>query len=57
MDLTRDELVARLTKAGELDVSGADQAELDSYFDTRQLKRFPEIEIYKKEQGIRLKFS
>ena len=35
MTLTRDELVARLIKAGELEVSGGDQAEIDSYFDTR----------------------
>jgi len=38
MGLTRNELVARLTRAGELDVSGADQAELDSYFDTSQFR-------------------
>jgi SnoaL-like domain len=31
---TRDELVARLVRAGELEVSGADQEETDSYFDT-----------------------
>jgi predicted ester cyclase len=34
MALTRDELVARLIRAGELEVSGADQDEIDSYFDT-----------------------
>jgi predicted ester cyclase len=34
MALTRDELVARLIRAGELEVSGDDQAETDSYFDT-----------------------
>jgi predicted ester cyclase len=34
MALTRDELVARLIRAGELEVSGGDQAEIDSYFDT-----------------------
>src|SRR6202035_225151 len=32
--LTRDELVARLVRAGELEVSGEDQAETDTYFDT-----------------------
>jgi predicted ester cyclase len=31
-------LVARLKRAGELDVSGADQAELESYFDTKQFR-------------------
>jgi predicted ester cyclase len=36
MALTRDELVARLIKAGELEVLGGDQAELDSYFDTKK---------------------
>jgi predicted ester cyclase len=35
---TRDELVARLTRAGELEVSGEDQAETDSYFDTSQFR-------------------
>ena len=34
MALTRDELVARLIRAGELEVSGGEQAEIDSYFDT-----------------------
>ena len=38
MNATRDELVTRLTRAGELQVSGADQAELDSYFDTGQFR-------------------
>jgi predicted ester cyclase len=38
MALSRNELVARLTRAGKLDVSGADQAELDSYFDTSQFR-------------------
>jgi predicted ester cyclase len=38
MALTRDELVARLIKAGELEVSGADQAEIDSYFDTNKFR-------------------
>jgi predicted ester cyclase len=31
---TRDELVARLVRAGELEVSGENQEEVDSYFDT-----------------------
>jgi predicted ester cyclase len=31
---TRDELVARLKRAGELQISGEDQVETDSYFDT-----------------------
>jgi predicted ester cyclase len=35
---TRDDLVARLKRAGELEVSGDDQAEADSYFDTRQFR-------------------
>jgi predicted ester cyclase len=35
---TRDELVARLVRAGELEVSGEDQAELDSYFDTENFR-------------------
>jgi predicted ester cyclase len=34
MGITRDELVARLKRAGELQVSGDNQAEHDSYFDT-----------------------
>ncbi len=38
MTLTRDELVARLKRAGELEVSGENQAEADSYFDTRQFR-------------------
>lgn len=36
MTQERDELVARLIRAGELEVSGENQAETDSYFDTRQ---------------------
>ena len=36
--LTRDELIARLIKAGEAEVLGADQAEIDSYFDTRKFR-------------------
>jgi hypothetical protein len=35
---TRDDLVARLRRASELQVSGDNQAELDSYFDTRQFR-------------------
>ena len=35
---TRDELVARLKRAGELEVSGGNQAETDSYFDTRHYR-------------------
>jgi predicted ester cyclase len=31
---TRDELVARLVRAGELEISGEGQEEADSYFDT-----------------------
>jgi predicted ester cyclase len=31
---TRDELVARLVRAGELEISGESQEEADSYFDT-----------------------
>lgn len=38
MTLARDELVARLTRAGELAVSGEDQAETDSYFDTDRFR-------------------
>ena len=34
MAFTRDELVARLLRAGELEVSGAGPDEVDSYFDT-----------------------
>ena len=33
VDITRDALVARLVRAGELLVSGDDQAETDYYFD------------------------
>jgi predicted ester cyclase len=35
---TRDELVARLTRAGELEVVGGDRAETDSYFDTTNFR-------------------
>jgi predicted ester cyclase len=38
MIATRDELVARLIRAGELQVLGGDQAETDSYFDTQQFR-------------------
>jgi predicted ester cyclase len=34
----RDELVARLKRAGELFVLGGDQAETDSYFDSNQFR-------------------
>ncbi len=33
---TRDQLIARLVRAGELEVSGEDQGEADSYFDTEK---------------------
>jgi predicted ester cyclase len=36
--LTRDELVARLIKAGEMEVLGGDQTEIDSYFDTSKFR-------------------
>lgn len=36
--ITRDQLVARLKRAGELEVSGEDQAETDSYFDTAHFR-------------------
>jgi SnoaL-like polyketide cyclase len=36
--VTRDELVARLVRAGELEVSGEDQEETDSYFDTEKFE-------------------
>ncbi|TDB77095.1 hypothetical protein E1264_37745 [Actinomadura sp. KC216] len=35
---TRDELVARLVRAGELEVSGEDPAEAASYFDTERFR-------------------
>ena len=38
MDLPRDQLVARLIRAGELEISGQNQAEIDSYFDTAQFR-------------------
>jgi predicted ester cyclase len=36
--MTRDQLVARLKRAGELEVSGEDQAETDSYFDVSKFR-------------------
>jgi predicted ester cyclase len=36
--ITWDELVARLVRAGELEVSGADQDEVDTYFDTENFR-------------------
>jgi predicted ester cyclase len=36
--LTRAELIARLVRAGELEVSGEDQAEADSYFDRENFR-------------------
>ena len=38
MNFSRDELVARLVKAGELEVIGGDQSETDSYFDTQHFR-------------------
>lgn len=38
MAMTRDELVARLIRAGELEVSGEDQAEADTYFDAEAFR-------------------
>jgi predicted ester cyclase len=38
VDLSRDQLVARLTRARELEISGEDQAETDSYFDTGKFR-------------------
>lgn len=38
MTIPRDELVARLIKAGELEVSGGDQNEIDTYFDTEAFR-------------------
>ena len=35
---TRSELVARLVRAGELEVSGEDQAEVDTYFDQESFR-------------------
>ena len=36
--MTRDELVALLIRAGELEVSGEDQTETDSYFDSSKYR-------------------
>ena len=36
--MTRDELVARIVRAGELELSGDDQGEIDSYFDMAQFR-------------------
>ena len=38
MALTRDDLVGRLVRAGELEVSGEDQAEVDTYFATEDFR-------------------
>ena len=38
MNFSRDEFVARLVKAGELEVIGGDQSETDSYFDTQHFR-------------------
>lgn len=35
---TRSELVSRLVRAGELEVSGEDQAEVDTYFDKENFR-------------------
>jgi predicted ester cyclase len=35
---SRDQLVNRLIRAGELEVEGADQSEIDSYFDTDRFR-------------------
>jgi SnoaL-like protein len=37
-DFTRDELVARLVRAGELEVSGEHPDEIDSYFDAERFR-------------------
>ena len=37
-EITRGELVTRLVRAGELDMSGEDQAELDTYFDPEEFR-------------------
>lgn len=37
-EYTRSELIARLVRAGELMVSGEDQAEVDTYFDTESFR-------------------
>ena len=38
MALARDDLVARLIRAGELEVSGENTAEVESYFDTDRFR-------------------
>jgi hypothetical protein len=38
VDLRHDQLAARLIRAGELEISGEDQAETDSYFDTGRFR-------------------
>ena len=38
MTLTRDELVARLIRAGELEISGENKSEVESYFDTDRFR-------------------
>ncbi|TQS45329.1 ester cyclase [Cryptosporangium phraense] len=38
MSFTRDELITRLNRAGELEVSGADPVEQASYFDTEKFR-------------------
>lgn len=38
MTIARDELVRRLIRAGELEVSGEDQRETDSYFNTGEFR-------------------
>jgi hypothetical protein len=38
MNFSRAELVARLVKAGELEVLGGDQVETDSYFDAEHFR-------------------
>lgn len=38
MTVSRDELVTRLVRAGELEVSGEDQAEVDTYFATEEFR-------------------
>ena len=37
-EFTRSELVSRLVRAGELQVSGEDQAEVDTYFDQENFR-------------------
>lgn len=38
MVVQRDEMVARLVRAGELEVSGDDQTEVDTYFDAESFR-------------------